>query len=94
MNSRTLKIALAVSVGLNLFAVGGGAAYLISRERIERRLDDQRRAGREQGARTGIRHGGPRCRACGAWLAASGRHVNENHLQIQTIIKRLRGCPG
>lgn len=47
MNSRTLKIALAVSVGLNLFAVGGGAAYLISRERIERRLDDQRRAGRE-----------------------------------------------
>ncbi|MDQ1155549.1 periplasmic heavy metal sensor [Brevundimonas sp. SORGH_AS_0993] len=48
MNSRTLKIALAVSVGLNLFALGGGAAYLIGRDRIERRLDDQRQPGRDK----------------------------------------------
>lgn len=47
MTSRTLKIALAVSVALNLFAVAGGAAYLVSRDRVERRIEDQRKPGRE-----------------------------------------------
>ena len=47
MTSRALKVALAVSVALNLFAVAGGAAYLVSRDRIERRIEDQRRPGRE-----------------------------------------------
>ena len=47
MTRRTLKIALAVSVALNLFAVAGGVAYGVSRDRIERRIEDQRRPGRE-----------------------------------------------
>lgn len=47
MTSKSLKIALAVSVALNLFAVAGGVTYVINRDRIERRIEDQRRPGRE-----------------------------------------------
>jgi uncharacterized membrane protein len=46
LNPRTLKIALAVSVALNLFAVAAGATLLIARDRIEDRVEDQRRAPR------------------------------------------------
>lgn len=35
MNARTLKIALAASVALNLFALGAGATMLVNRERAE-----------------------------------------------------------
>lgn len=47
MTPKTLKIALAVSVALNLFAVAGGGAYFVNRDRIERKIEDQRRPGRE-----------------------------------------------
>ncbi len=47
MTSKSLKIALAVSVALNLFAVAGGITYVVNRDRIERRIEDQRRPGRE-----------------------------------------------
>ena len=48
MTSKSLKIALAVSVALNLFAVAGGITYVVNRDRIERRIEDQRRPGRER----------------------------------------------
>ena len=47
MTSKSLKIALAVSVALNLFAVAGGVTYVVNRDRIERKIEDQRRPGRE-----------------------------------------------
>ena len=47
MTSKSLKIALAVSVALNRFAVAGGVTYVVNRDRIERRIEDQRRPGRE-----------------------------------------------
>ncbi|GAW42205.1 hypothetical protein SH203_02621 [Brevundimonas sp. SH203] len=47
MTNKTLKIALAVSVALNLFAVAGGVTYVVGRDKIERRIDEQRRGGRE-----------------------------------------------
>ena len=47
MTSKSLKIVLAVSVALNLFAVAGGVTYVVNRDRIERRIEDQRRPGRE-----------------------------------------------
>lgn len=47
MTPKTLKIALAVSVALNVFAAVGGVTYAVSRDRIERRIEDQRRPGRE-----------------------------------------------
>ncbi|WP_295208470.1 periplasmic heavy metal sensor [uncultured Brevundimonas sp.] len=47
MTSKSLKIALAVSVALNLFAAAGGVTYVVNRDRIERRIEDQRRPGRE-----------------------------------------------
>jgi uncharacterized membrane protein len=49
MSGRTLKIALAASVALNLFALGGGAAFLISRAKVDERIAEQRRPGREGG---------------------------------------------
>jgi uncharacterized membrane protein len=49
MSGRTLKIALAASVALNLFALGGGAAFLISRAKVDERVAEQRRPGREGG---------------------------------------------
>ena len=47
MTTKTLKIALAVSVALNLFAVAGGVTYVVGRDKIERRIEEQRRGGRE-----------------------------------------------
>ncbi|MEN5361966.1 periplasmic heavy metal sensor [Brevundimonas intermedia] len=47
MTPKTLKIALAVSVALNLFAVAGAVTYVVNRDRIERKIEDQRRPGRE-----------------------------------------------
>ena len=48
MNARTLKIALAVSVALNLFALAAGATLLVGRADVERRLDAQHRAPRDR----------------------------------------------
>lgn len=47
MTGRALKIALAVSVALNVFALAGGGAYLISRQQVDRKVEDQRRGGRQ-----------------------------------------------
>lgn len=47
MTSKTLKIALAVSVALNVFAIAGAVTYGVNRDRIERKIEDQRRPGRE-----------------------------------------------
>ena len=47
MTSKTLKIALAVSVALNVFAAAGAVTYVVNRDRIERKIEDQRRPGRE-----------------------------------------------
>ncbi|WP_395942778.1 periplasmic heavy metal sensor [Brevundimonas sp.] len=47
MSAKTLKIALAVSVAVNLFAVAGGVAYVVSHDRIERKIEDQKRGGRD-----------------------------------------------
>ncbi len=48
MNARSLKIALAVSVALNLFAVAAGATLLVGRANVEQRLDAQHRAPRDR----------------------------------------------
>ena len=45
--SRALKIALAVSVALNLFAVVGGTTALITRAKVDQKVEDQRRSGRD-----------------------------------------------
>lgn len=49
MSGRSLKIALAASVALNLFALGAGAAFFVSRAKIDERVAEQRRPGREGG---------------------------------------------
>ncbi|MGZ9113712.1 MAG: periplasmic heavy metal sensor [Brevundimonas sp.] len=46
MTSRTLKIALAASVALNLFAVAAGASLLVTRAEVEKRVEAQHRAPR------------------------------------------------
>lgn len=46
MTNRTLKIALAVSVALNVFGLAGGVAAYIAREKVERRVEGQRTPGR------------------------------------------------
>ncbi|MBF0665017.1 MAG: periplasmic heavy metal sensor [Brevundimonas sp.] len=48
MNTRTLKIVLAASVALNLFALAAGATLLIGRADVERRLEAQQRAPRDR----------------------------------------------
>jgi len=48
LNARTLKIALAASVALNLFAVAAGATLLVGRANVEHRLDAQQRAPRDR----------------------------------------------
>lgn len=47
MNARSLKIVLAASVALNLFALAGGAAFLISRAQVDGRVQEQCKPGRE-----------------------------------------------
>lgn len=46
MTSRALKIALAASVALNLFAVAAGASLLVTRAQVEKRVEAQHRAPR------------------------------------------------
>jgi uncharacterized membrane protein len=48
LNARTLKIALAASVALNLFAVAAGATLLVGRAGVERRIEAQHRAPRDR----------------------------------------------
>lgn len=48
MTSRSLKIALAVSVALNVFAVASAAAVWVAREKIEDRVAEARRPGRSE----------------------------------------------
>jgi len=48
LSPRTLKIALAASVALNLFAAAAGATLLVSRADVERRIDAQHRAPRDR----------------------------------------------
>lgn len=47
MTSRSLKIALALSVALNLFAIGAGATLYVSQGRIERQAEAQAPAQRD-----------------------------------------------
>lgn len=46
MTSRTLKIALAASVALNLFALAAGASLFVTRAEVEKRVEAQHRAPR------------------------------------------------
>ena len=48
MNARTLKIALAASVALNLFAIAAGATLLVGRANVEHRLEAQHRPARDR----------------------------------------------
>ena len=48
MSPRTLKIALAVSVALNVFALAAGATALIGQNRVEHRIDADHRARRDR----------------------------------------------
>lgn len=43
MTSQTLKVALAASVALNLFAIAAGATLLVTRAQVERRVEAQHR---------------------------------------------------
>jgi uncharacterized membrane protein len=49
MSPRTLKIALAVSVALNVFALAAGATALIGQNRVEHRIDADHKARRDRG---------------------------------------------
>jgi uncharacterized membrane protein len=46
MTNRTLKIALAVSVALNVFGVAGGVAAFVAREKVDARMERQAAPGR------------------------------------------------
>ena len=48
MTSRNLKIALAVSVALNVFAIAGGATAALLMNRVEKRVEAQHRPGRDE----------------------------------------------
>lgn len=48
MKARTLKIILAVSVALNVFALAAGATLLVGQARIEQRIEAQHRAPRDR----------------------------------------------
>lgn len=52
MTARTLKIALAASVALNLFAAAAGATLLVGRANVERRIEAQHRAPRDSSLMT------------------------------------------
>lgn len=51
MSGRGLKIALAVSVALNLFALAGGVAFAVSRAKVDQHVAEQRQPGRAGGFR-------------------------------------------
>lgn len=63
MSPKTLKIALAVSVALNVFALAAGATLLIGRDKVEAQVQDQRRPGRENSAMALIQQVSPDSRA-------------------------------
>ena len=44
--STALKVALAVSVALNVFAVAGGVTTWVTRNKVDQRVEDQQSAGR------------------------------------------------
>ncbi|MDO9608548.1 MAG: periplasmic heavy metal sensor [Brevundimonas sp.] len=46
MSGRSLKIALAASVALNLFALAGGVAFAVSRAKVDERVAELRRPAR------------------------------------------------
>lgn len=46
MTSRSLKIALAVSVALNVFAVAAGGAVWVARDKVEQRVAEAQKPGR------------------------------------------------
>lgn len=48
MTSRSLKIALAVSVALNVFAVAAGGAVWVAREKVEQRVAEAHKPGRNE----------------------------------------------
>lgn len=48
MSPRTLKIALALSVALNVFALAAGATALIGQNRVEHRIDADHKARRDR----------------------------------------------
>jgi len=48
MSGRMLKILLAASVALNLFAAAGGAALYVTRAKVERQVEAEARPGRGQ----------------------------------------------
>ena len=48
MSSRTLKIALAASVALNLFAIAIGGTLLVGRANVEQRIEAQHRPPRDR----------------------------------------------
>lgn len=62
MNARTLKIALAASVALNLFAAAAGATLLVGRADVERRLEAQHRAPRDRSFMTVVERLDPEVR--------------------------------
>lgn len=51
MSPRALRIALAVSVALNLFAVAGGVAAVVTRAKVDKHVEAQRTPGRERAFR-------------------------------------------
>ena len=51
MSGLGLKIALAVSVALNLFALAGGVAFAVSRAKVDQHVAEQRQPGRAGGFR-------------------------------------------
>lgn len=46
MTSASLKIALAVSVALNVFAAAGAVTVWVAKDRVEKRVEAERRSGR------------------------------------------------
>lgn len=55
MTSRALKIALAASVALNLFAIAAGVTAYIAQAHVEERVEQQRRPGRADSPMSVIR---------------------------------------
>ncbi|GAA0648961.1 periplasmic heavy metal sensor [Brevundimonas lenta] len=48
MSPKALKIALAASVALNLFAVAAGATLVVGKSRVEHRIESERRSPRDR----------------------------------------------
>ena len=61
-NARSLKVALAVSVALNLFAVAGGVTVWVTKSKADDRIHASRSAGREASFREIVRDMDPAVR--------------------------------